>query len=158
MNQSLIKRTAWQAAGIAISSRIVGSAFRCLETLNPDFQQSKVISDPKAVCIRELSTLGMAFVFSLIANVIISPRAEARGWSKFAIQFLTTVIGTTIAETIGRMIAYKKALPKSPTSATTTPHPLPVSANPVSPSRSSVPVALPQNSYTSPALRSPVFR
>ena len=127
MNETLIKKAAWQAACIAISSRLIGSAFRCLETLNPDYQQSKVISNPKTVCIRELSAISMAFVFSLITNVIISPWATARGWSNFVIQFLTTVIGTTIAESIGRLVAYRKAALKSQAhSVTTIPQPLPV--------------------------------
>jgi len=127
MNETLIKKTAWHAACIAISSRLVGSAFRCLETLNPDYQQSRVISDPKSVCIREFSALSMAFVFSLITSILISPRAKARGWSDTAIQFLTTVIGTTIAESIGRLVAYRKAALKSQAhSVTTIPQPLAV--------------------------------
>jgi hypothetical protein len=98
-----------QAALIAISTRIVGSAFRCLETLNPNYQQSQVISNPRTVCIRELSTIAMAFGFSLITSAAILPRAKMWGWSHFKVQFITSVIGTFLAEGIGRLIAYRKS-------------------------------------------------
>jgi hypothetical protein len=109
INKAIIKQSALQMAFIAISSRIVGSAFRCLETLNPNYQQSKVISDPRTVCIRELSTISMAWCFALATNKLITPFAEKRNWGNFRVQFLTSVIGTTIAESIGRLIAYHKA-------------------------------------------------
>jgi hypothetical protein len=110
LNKSLIEQSSLQMAFIAIASRIVGSAFRCLETLNPEYQKSKIISDPRTVCIRELSTICMACCFALMANKLIKPFALKRGWGNFRVQFLTTVIGTTIAESIGRWIAYRKRL------------------------------------------------
>lgn len=109
ISKAVVKQSALQMAFIAISSRIVGSAFRCLETLNPNYQQSKVISDPRTVCIRELSTISMAWCFALATNKLITPFAEKRNWGNFRVQFLTSVIGTTIAESIGRLIAYHKA-------------------------------------------------
>lgn len=118
MNKSFIEQATLQAAFIAISSRIVGSAFRCLETLNPNYQQSQVISNPRTVCIRELSTICMAFGFSLITSAVIKPRAKVWGWSDFKVQMLTSIIGTFIAESIGRLIAYRKASLKSRSSMT----------------------------------------
>lgn len=46
---SFINQVTLQAAFIAISSCVVGSAFRFLETMNPQYQQAKVISDPPTV-------------------------------------------------------------------------------------------------------------
>lgn len=110
LNKEFWVQSAVQAAFIAISSRVVGSVFRCLETLNPQYQQSKVISDPKTVCIRELSTISMSWCFALGINMLIKPFAKRQGWGDFRVQFLTSLIGTTIAESLGRMIAYRKAL------------------------------------------------
>jgi hypothetical protein len=117
MSQAQLEKVATQAviqaALIAISTRIVGSAFRCLETLNPNYQQSQVISNPRTVCIRELSTIAMAFGFSLITSAFIKPRAKLWGWSDFKVQFTTSVIGTFIAEAMGRFIAYRKSALKT---------------------------------------------
>jgi len=106
--QNCFKTAAIQGAFVAISSRIVGSAFRCLETLNPQFKQSNVGSDPKTVCIRELSTIGMAWGFALITKAWLSSTKLTKHWSDFKVQFLTSVIGTLIAESVGRLIAYRK--------------------------------------------------
>lgn len=99
-----------QAAFIAISSRLVGSTFRFLETLNPSFQKTKVISDPSTVFVRELVTISMAWGFALLTHIVIKPLAQKRGWGNFSVQFLTALIGTSIAESLGRLIAYRGAL------------------------------------------------
>lgn len=99
-----------QAAFIAISSRIVGSAFRCLETLNPALQKAQVISDPPTVFVREMTTLAMAWSLALLTNMAIKPLATRRRWSNFWVQFATAVIGTTMAESIGRFVAYRQPL------------------------------------------------
>jgi len=111
--EKVATRAVIQAALIAISTRIVGSAFRCLETLNPNYQQSQVISNPRTVCIRELSTIAMAFGFSIITSVVIKRHAKSWGWSDFKVQFITSVIGTFIAEAMGRFIAYRKSALKT---------------------------------------------
>lgn len=107
---SLITMGTVQAAFIAVSSRIVGSIFRFGETLNPRFQKTRVISDPKTVLVRELVTTSMAWGFALTTNMVIKPLAERRGWSPFGVQFMTAAIGTTLAELVGRYVAYRKAV------------------------------------------------
>lgn len=106
--QELAAGGLWQVALITISSRIVGSAFRCLETFNPQLQASNAGSDPKTVCMREMSTIAMAFGLALLTGNKLKPWAEKRNWSGNSFQFVTTVVSTAIAETIGRLIAYYK--------------------------------------------------
>ena len=108
--KALITQGTIQAAFIAISSRIVGSTFRFMETLNPEFQKARVISDPPTVLVRELVTISMAWGFALLTNIAIKPLAQRKGWGNFGVQMVTAIIGTTIAESIGRFVAYRKAL------------------------------------------------
>jgi hypothetical protein len=102
-----------QTAFVAIASRLVGSTFRVLETLNPELQKSKVISDPKVVFKREAITMGLAWVFALLTNMAIDPMATRRGWNRQLITFLTAVAGTLISETISRFVSYRNAVRKT---------------------------------------------
>jgi hypothetical protein len=98
-----------QAAFIAISSRLVGSTFRVLETLSPRLQATRAISDPPTVLVRELVTISMAWGFAFLTHQAIKPFAQRRQWGTTAVQFWTAVIGTALAESCGRFIAYRKS-------------------------------------------------
>ena len=96
MNRSsaFITKASIQAAFIAIASRIVGSTFRFLETLNPVFQQAQVIADPPTVLMREVVTISMAWILSLGTHMLIQRLVRKY---PFWGQFVTTIIGTAAA-------------------------------------------------------------
>jgi hypothetical protein len=110
---TIISGLAFQSACVAVSSRLVGSAFRTAEVYNPQLQQAQVLSDPTAVMKREVSTLGLAWLLSYMANLGLRPLAKATRLNLYGFQFLTTIVGTFLAESFGRFIAYRKQVANS---------------------------------------------
>ncbi|HEY9685397.1 MAG TPA: hypothetical protein V6C52_00325 [Coleofasciculaceae cyanobacterium] len=107
---SFITKAIVQSATIATSARMMGSTFRYLETLNPVLQQSRTITDPPTVLKREILTLTLAWTFALLTNALLKPLVQSRGWSNFRIQFIAALVGSFMAESIGRTVAYRGRL------------------------------------------------
>jgi hypothetical protein len=107
---SFITKAIVQSATIATSARMMGSTFRYLETLNPVLQQSRTITDPPTVLKREILTLCLAWTFALLTNALLKPLVQSRGWSNFRIQFIAALVGSFMAESIGRTVAYRSRL------------------------------------------------
>lgn len=110
---NLFKTTVILSSFVAIASRLVGAAYRIVDTLNPDLQKTQVISSPKTVAGREAITIGMAFGFAFLSNHFLDPIVKSRGWNQLAVTFCNTVISTLVAETVARKIAYRKARTQS---------------------------------------------
>jgi hypothetical protein len=100
-------RVAIQTAFIAIASRIVGSGFRVAETYNPALQKAGLVMKPEVVIKREAITMGLAWCFALLTNMVIAPIGKRMGVNRNLITFLTSLIGTATAETVARSVAYR---------------------------------------------------
>lgn len=103
-----INRFAVQSAFIAIAARLAGSLFRIGETFNSTLREAKVVMPPQVVIKRESITLGLAWMFALLTNIVITPFFLKRGVTKPVITFVTAILGTAFAETTARAVAYRR--------------------------------------------------
>jgi hypothetical protein len=69
----ILKIAALQWAFLAIASRLVGAAFRVLETYNPNLRQQQTLSDSKTIIKREATAISLAWLFALGSNLILQP-------------------------------------------------------------------------------------
>lgn len=109
-----INRLAIATAFVSIASRLVGSSFRVAETFNPEYRKLGITPSPEVAIKREGITLGLAWLFALMTSVLIMPAFTRLKFSKDTITFMTAVIGTAIAETVSRKVAYRNLKPHAP--------------------------------------------
>lgn len=113
-----VYRVAIQTAFIAIASRIVGSSYRVAETFNPELKKAGLVMKPDVVIKREAITIGLAWGFSLLTNIVISPMCKRLKVNPNLVTFFTLIVGSVTAEALARLIAYRKMNNSIPTPQT----------------------------------------
>ncbi len=112
---SAVNGMAFRTALVSVASRMVGASFRVGEAYNPHLRNSGATLDPQVILNRELVGLALAWIFSFAASRFSSPLVRRFNLSAQWVTFAITLLGNALAETISRVIAYRKKPPPAPT-------------------------------------------
>lgn len=113
---SAVNGMAFRTAFVSVASRMVGASFRVGEAYNPGLRKSGATLDPQVILNRELVGLALAWVFSFAASKFSSPLVRRFNLSAQWVTFAITLLGNALAETISRVIAYRKKAVPAPVS------------------------------------------